>query len=60
MREGKRKRKREREDLASFITGYLSHNLIVMTSVAQLIKASDYAGTGRYPVQASAMFLNNY
>ena len=29
-----------------------------MTSIAQLIKTSDYACTGRYPVQASAMFLN--
>ena len=29
-----------------------------MTSIAQLIKASDYACTGRYPVQALAMFLS--
>ena len=29
-----------------------------MTSIAQLIKASEYACTGRYPVQVSAMFLN--
>ena len=29
-----------------------------MTSIAQLIKASEYACTDRYTVQASAMFLN--
>ena len=29
-----------------------------MTSIAQLIKASEYICTGRYPVQASAVFLN--
>ena len=29
-----------------------------MTSIAQLIKASEYACTGRYPVQALAVFLN--
>ena len=31
---------------------------LVMTSIAQLIKASEYVCTGRYPVQASAVFLN--
>ena len=31
-----------------------------MTSIAQLIKASDYACTGMYPVQARAMFLNEF
>ena len=36
----------------------ISLSLLVMTSLAQLIKASEYACTGRYPVQASAMFLN--
>ena len=46
------------EHPASFITGYLSHNILVMTSIAQLIKASEYSCTGRYPVQALAMFLN--
>ena len=46
------------EHLASLITGYLSHNLLVMTSIAQLIKTSEYVCTGRYPVQASAVFLN--
>ena len=29
-----------------------------MTSIAQLIKTSEYVCTGRYPVQASAVFLN--
>ena len=29
-----------------------------MTSIAQLIKASEYVNTGRYPVQASVVFLN--
>ena len=29
-----------------------------MTSIAQLIKASEYACTGRSPLQASTMFLN--
>ena len=29
-----------------------------MTSIAQLIKASDYACTGRYPIQARVVFLN--
>ena len=29
-----------------------------MTSIAQLIKASEYVCTGRNPVQASAVFLN--
>ena len=46
------------EQLASFNTGYLSHNFLVMTSIAQLIKASEYASTGWYPVQALTMFLN--
>ena len=46
--------------LSSFITGYLSHNLLVVTSLTQLIKASDYACTGRYPVQARVMFLNKF
>ena len=31
-----------------------------LTSIAQLIKASDYACTGRYPVQTSAIFLNEF
>ena len=44
--------------LASLITGYLCHNVLVMTSIAQLIKTSEYVCTGRYPVQASAVFLN--
>ena len=44
--------------LASLITGYLSHNLFVMTPIAQLIKTSEYVCTGRDPVQASAVFLN--
>ena len=44
------------EHLASYITGYLSHNLLVMISIAQLIKASNCVCKG--PVQASAMFLN--
>ena len=30
----------------------------VMTSIAQLIKSIEYVCTGRYPVQASALFLN--
>ena len=34
----------------------LTHNFL--TSIAQLIKASEYARTGRYPVQASAVFLH--
>ena len=46
------------EHIASFITCSLSHNFLVMTSIAQLIKASEYVCTGRYPVQASAVFLN--
>ena len=29
-----------------------------MTSMAQLIKASEYVCTGRYPVQAVAVILN--
>ena len=29
-----------------------------MTSIAQLIKTSEYVCTGRYPIQASAVFLN--
>ena len=32
--------------------------LSFMTSIAQLVKASDFACTDRDPVQASAMFLN--
>ena len=38
----------------------LSHflSLLVMTYIAQLIKASDYACTDRYPVQVSVMCLN--
>ena len=39
------------------ITSYLSHNLWVMTSIATLNMASDYACTDRDPVQALAMFL---
>ena len=35
-------------------------SLSVMTSIAQIIKASVYACTGRYPVEASAMFLNEF
>ena len=32
--------------------------LIVMTSIAQLLKTSEYVCTGKYPAQASAVFLN--
>ena len=46
------------EHPASLVTGYLSHNFFVMTSIAQLIKTSEYVCTGRVPVQASAVFLN--
>ena len=31
---------------------------LVMISIAQLIMTSDYVCTGRFPVQASAVFLN--
>ena len=44
--------------LASFITGYLSNNRLIMTSIAQLFKTSEYVRTGRYPVQTSVVFLN--
>ena len=33
---------------------------LVMTSLAQLIKESDYACKSRYPVQASALSLNEF
>ena len=42
-----------------FLSLSLSLSLsLVMTSIAQLIKTSEYACTGRDPVQASAVFLN--
>ena len=36
----------------------MSHNRVVMTSIAQLIKTSEFVFIGRDPVQASAVFLN--
>ena len=36
----------------------ISLSLSVMTSIAQLIKTSAYVCTGRNPVQASVVFLN--
>ena len=43
-----------------FLGLYVCYFSLVMTSIVQLIKASEYAcNTGRYPVQASDMFLND-
>ena len=44
--------------ICTFRKHFLSLSPSLTPSIAQLIKASDVACTGRYPVQALAMFLN--
>ena len=44
--------------LFTFFPHFISNVLSLSLSIAQLIKASDYAYTGRYPVQARVVFLD--